>query len=82
MNTGTYGYVLARAIDVLCATAIWRDSDVTISAMCGMELRKPSPARWARWLGWVLNHIQANHCEQAIAADIARAKAILVRLGS
>lgn len=43
-------------------------------AVTGLELRKPAPALWARVLGWILNHIQANHCEQAIAADLLRAQ--------
>ena len=76
----SYGMVLARGIDILFATWIWRNYDITISSMTGLELRKPAPAKWAVILGWFLNHLQANHCELAIAADTLRidqAKAIL-----
>jgi hypothetical protein len=67
-----YFLVLLRAVDVLACTWIWRDYDITISSMTGLELRKPAPARWARILGWVLNHLQTGHCELAIAADELR----------
>ncbi len=69
--------VLATAVDVMFATAIWREYDITISSQCGLQLRKPDPAWWAQWLGWVLNHIQKNHCELAIKDDIQRADAAL-----
>ena len=81
MNNG-YAFLFARAIDVLCCTWIWRQVDITISSMAGLELRKPAPARWARVLGWVLNHLQKNHCEIAIDNDRARAKAALRVLGA
>jgi hypothetical protein len=68
-----YVTVLARAVDIVCCTIIWRNYDVTISSMCGLELRKPNPAWWAKILGGMLNKIQANHCELAIQADLLRA---------
>lgn len=71
--SNSYVMVLARTIDILVCGWIWRDYDVTISSMCGLELRNNAPKKWAVCLGWVLNKIQANHCEQAIAADIERA---------
>lgn len=67
-----YVVVIARTIDILLCGWIWRDYDITISSMTGLELRKPSPARWARILGGFLNWIQTNHCELAIAADLNR----------
>lgn len=70
----SYGVLLARTIDVLTCSWIWRDYDITISSMTGLELRKPAPARWARILGWCLNHIEPHHCEMAIAADLLRAQ--------
>jgi hypothetical protein len=78
----SYGVVLARTVDILLCGWIWRDYDITISSMCGLELRKPVPARWARILGWCLNHIQTNHCKQAIDADMLRAHtALLILVG-
>ena len=77
----TYAMVLARAVDILACTLIWRDYDVTISSMCGLQLRTATPALWARILGWTLNHLQANHCELAILADLQRAKTTLQMLG-
>ena len=76
-----YTMVLARAIDILACTLIWRDYDVTISSMCGLQLRTATPARWARLLGGLLNKLQTNHCELAILADLGRAKATLTMLG-
>jgi hypothetical protein len=77
----TYGMVLARAVDIFACTLLWRDYDVTISSMCGLELRKPVPKMWARVLGWAFNHLQTNHCELAILADLSRAKVTLTMLG-
>lgn len=78
----TYGMVLARSVDILACTWIWRAYDVTISSMAGLELRKPKPRLWARWIGGALNWLQTGHCESAIAADIGRAKAALAVLGA
>ena len=78
------GYVvtLARCIDILACGWIWRNYDVTVSSMCGLELRRPAPRWWARWLGGFLNWLQTGHCESAIEADTARAVDALVLLGS
>lgn len=72
--------VILRGIDILFATWIWRDYDITISSLTGLELRKASPRKWAVILGWVLNHIQKNHCELAIISDTARALTTLQML--
>jgi hypothetical protein len=77
-----WAIVILRSLDVFWACLIWRDYDITISSYTGLELRKPAPALWARALGWVLNHIQANHCEGAITADIERGRAALTILGA
>lgn len=77
MYSNTYLLVIARSIDILACSWVWRDYDITISSMCGLELRKPRPASWARILGWCLNHIQANHCELAIVADRQRSSQAL-----
>lgn len=77
------GYIvlLARTIDILVCSWIWRDYDVTISAMAGLELRKPQPAQWAKILGGFLNWLQKGHCEGAIASDRLRAQQALAILG-
>lgn len=78
--TNVYYMVLARSLDVMACSWIWRDYDITISSMCGLALRKLAPPLWARVLGWVLNHLQTGHCEQAIAADIQRCQQALAIL--
>lgn len=80
--TNTYFLVLLRAFDILACSWVWRDYDITISSMTGLELRKPAPKRWARVLGWVLNHLQAGHCESAILADRERCLEALKILGA
>ena len=79
--SNAYAMVLARAVDIFACTLLWRDYDVTISSMCGLQLRTASPALWARLLGGTLNTLQTNHCELAIAADLQRAKTTLQMLG-
>lgn len=72
---GTWTYIVARAADVFTASVIWKRDDVTVSSLCGLELRagtKGDPTM--QRLGRFLNRLQANHCELAIAADIARAQ--------
>ena len=76
----SYGVVVARSIDILCASWVWRDYDITISSLCGLELRKVAPALWARGLGAFLNWVEANHCELAIMADQERARQALAIL--
>lgn len=70
-------------IDIFASTMMfwrkWGDQGfgITISSMCGVELRKksrgisPVSARLV-WLGNLLNKIEAGHCEGAIAADLQR----------
>ena len=78
----SYGFVFLRALDTFGASLIWRDYALTISSMTGLELRKSAPARWARVLGWCLNHVAAGHCESAISADTLRAhQALLLLVG-
>ena len=67
-----YNYKLALFVDLFFCAAIWRDADITISSMCGLELRSRVPVWWAKVLGGLLNRIQANHCELAIKDDMLR----------
>ena len=75
--TKTYPYKILHAIDVFACTLLFRDSDVTISAMTGLAMRKANPPWWARALNAFLNAIQRGHCEMAIQADIERAQAAI-----
>lgn len=82
MNTQTgWLFKVLLYVDIFWCGVIWGDADVTISSMTGLELRKPNPEWWARWLGWALDHLQSGHCESAIAHDIARARNALRILG-
>jgi hypothetical protein len=77
MNNG-YVFKVLIALDMFVASLIWRDSGVTISALTGIALRQKTPPMWAFVLGLcILNKIQANHCETAIAHDRARAQEAL-----
>lgn len=72
-------------LDIFVGSLAARDPDVTISALCGLALRKPQPGFWqgvARGLGHALNWIEANHCENAIANDIVRAQQAIAKLSS
>ena len=83
-ESNTYVVLVARSVDILLCGWIWRTYDVTISSMCGLALRMPR-ADWRHaidiWLqqqlGAALNWLQSEHCEAAIAADSARARATL-----
>jgi hypothetical protein len=85
--------VIARTFDIMLCGWIWRNYDVTISTMTGLELRKTVPKEWAVILGGFLNGLQyaiehimgwphgLNHCEGAIAADITRLQQAAIILG-
>lgn len=77
-----YLFKVLLYIDMFVGALIWRDSGVTISSYCGLELRKPSPRWWARGLGGALNWIATGHCESAIAHDIGRSQEALAILGA
>lgn len=72
--SNSYEMVVARSVDILACTWIWRDYDMTISSMAGLELRKPAPKKWALLIGRdFLERLWPGHCEKAILADLARA---------
>lgn len=77
MNTGTWGFKVLLYFDVFVCGVIWGDSDVTISAMTGLERRKPQPQSWAKAMP-----LTKKHCEGAIFHDIQRAKAAIELLTS
>ena len=61
-------------------TWVYRDYDLTLSSMCGLELKKKNPRRWARVLGWCLDWLQPDHVNLAIRNDIQRAEEALAIL--
>lgn len=68
----------ALAVDLFTFSIFRRQFGVTISSWCGWQLRKGKAGnKFGRLLGTVLNHLQANHCENAIFHDADRAKAAL-----
>ena len=78
---GTWTYIVARSADVFTASVIWNEADVTVSSICGLELRAGSKGDpTLQRLGRFLNRLQKNHCELAIAADLARAQAAVKML--
>lgn len=77
----TYVFKVLIYLDRFAGALIFRDSNITISAQCGLELRKDKPAWWAKVLGGALNWIEANHCEKAISYDAYTARETLARLG-
>ena len=82
MNDNTYVFKLLLYVDIFFSGVFFRDTGITISARTGLELRKPSPARWAVVLGWCLNHLQRDHTSLAIVHDRERAHAALEMLGN
>lgn len=80
--SGTWTHTLAVAADIFTASIIWNHEDVTVSSLCGLELRAgPKGDPTMQRLGRFLNRLQANHCELSIAADRARAQSALKLLG-
>lgn len=78
--SNTYAFKVLLALDIFVAALLWRDDDITISSYCGLALRKPAPALWARVLGGALNWISPGHCESAISHDVDRAHTALIIL--
>jgi hypothetical protein len=72
MNENTYLFKFLIALDIFVSALTFRDVSVTISAMTGLERRKPKPRWWARWMP-----LTTNHCNLAIQGDIERAQAAL-----
>lgn len=77
MWSNTYSHTLSISVDMLTASIFWNKDDVTVSSLCGLALRRGESATFLARLGKVLNVLQANHCELAIAADIARANSTI-----
>ena len=81
MNT-TYVFKFLLSLDRFIGAVIWREANVTISSQCGLELRKPNPAWWAKLIGdKFLNRFWPNHCEMAIFYDAKCCRDTLKYLG-
>lgn len=79
-SSGTLLHSFAVAFDMLAQGLFWNSPiGVTISSRAGLSARKGND-RFARLICWVFRDPQ--HCEQAIAADIARANQALALLSS
>lgn len=75
-----YAYKVLLFLDIFLCALLFRDPDVTISAETGLALQRAKPPLWAKAIGWLLDHIQANHCAMAIQDDIARAQLAILYL--
>lgn len=60
-------------LDIFVCAAVFMDPAITISSRCGLALLYPEDSRLLlRSLGRVLNLIQKDHCNLAIAHDLGR----------
>ncbi len=78
----TFTGIVAISADIFTASVFWKHADVTVSSLCGLELRKSGGIWSLRVIGRLLNRIQTDHCERAIASDIERAREALTLLGA
>jgi hypothetical protein len=66
-------------LDIFLCSLLLASPDLTISSRCGLALRAGHP--WPLCgLGRALNWLAPNHCENAIANDIRRARVAIERL--
>jgi hypothetical protein len=73
----TYSFTLAITLDVVTASVFWNRRDVTVSSLCGMAIRAGKTSSLLGRIGKVLNWLQTDHCEQAIAYDMSVANSTL-----
>jgi hypothetical protein len=73
---GTYVAKALLALDFFVCVLWTRDFDLTISSRCGLYWRHDPPLFWFM-LHEILNGLQKDHCESAIASDLARAQAAI-----
>lgn len=70
--SNTYSHTLAISVDIFTASVFWNTENVTVSSLAGLALRRGETTTFLARLGKVLNKIQPNHCELAIASDLNR----------
>lgn len=61
-----YIWNILISIDQLANTILGGDPDETISSRAG---KKQDTQKWAKWLCWLLNKIDTNHCKKSIEED-------------
>jgi len=61
-----YIWNLLIAIDQLANTVLLGDPDETISSRAG---KRQDTQTWAKYLCWILNKIDKNHCKKSIELD-------------
>jgi hypothetical protein len=76
----TYVGKALLAFDYFVSVLWSRDFDITISSQCGLYWRQGNPPAFWYLLHKLLNAVQPNHCESAIAGDISRAENIISKL--
>lgn len=54
------------SLDQLVNTLLGGSPDETISSRAGKRQHK---SVWAKWLCWILNKLDTNHCKDAIEED-------------
>jgi hypothetical protein len=82
--SGTFTHGVAIGLDYgLEMVAFWRAKEpMTVSSQAGLALRRKERTTGLARLGRFLNWLSPGHCEQAIAADIARAKQAIADLSA
>lgn len=82
----TYSFTLAIAADTFTASLLWNRTDITVSSLCALQLRRKAAGLGYNWglvkLGGALNWIQTGHCEGAVLYDLARANSVIQLLES
>ncbi len=84
----TWFHGLLVSLDELGAAILYNRTDTTISSLCRLAqlelLGRVEASRWQAWsltnLAPLLDRIQANHCEKARLADLARAESTIAIL--
>ena len=66
-----YIWNILIAIDQLFNAILGGDPDETISSRAGKQQHK---RLWAKWLCWILNKLDTNHCKDAIEEDEGKDK--------
>jgi lysyl-tRNA synthetase class I len=75
----TYVAKVLYAFDLFACALITRENGLSISAQCGLYWRHDPPLFWDG-LHVVLNAIQKDHCELAVAHELGAAKSRVILL--
>lgn len=77
---GTYVGKVLLAFDYFVSVLWDRDFDISISSQCALYWKKGNPPAFWYLLHRGLNAIQKDHCELALAGDLARLERAKMRL--